>query len=158
MTRPQVQAVIPGCESDDEKIQTPELTARVHAWLDAQEAQRRAALETRTVHALMVAELVLANVKRYPYLDRSTGKKHYVVVARDPKAKTIKAPKPKTAKQEAKADKAAEKKQRDKAESVEHRKVSRASVEGELRHAVPAVPDDVDPFERTRRAMDGLAT
>jgi hypothetical protein len=163
MTRPQIQSTIPGTESDEDKIQTPELTARVHAWLDAQEAQRRASLETKTIHALMIAELTLANVKRYPYLDRKTGHKRYVTVAAEPKAKTIKAP---TAKQEGRkaraaeraAEKAKEKREADKAESVEHRKVSRTPEHDAITKPKPlAIVEDVDPFAATRAAMEGNA-
>lgn len=162
MTRPQIQSVIPGCETPDELIQTPELTARVHAWLDAQEAQKRAALETRTAHGLMIAALTLANVKRYPYTDRSTGVKRYVTVAAEPKAKTIKAPtvKRKSAAQERREEKAAEKKARDAAEAVEHRKVSREAAERDLGRSLDKPAPDaepLDPFAATRAALGDLA-
>lgn len=182
MTRPQIQSSIPGCESNDDLIQTPELTARVHAWLDAQENQRRASLETKTIHALMIADLTLADIKRYPYLDRKTGQKRYVTVAAEPKAKTIKAPTnkqqgKKSAKAERAAEKAKEKRDAEAAESVEHRKVSRtpehdaianrARPDGNVQLTVtrngetvvvepPAIDDD--PFAKTRAAMEGATT
>lgn len=164
MTRPQIQSVIPGCESDEDKIKTDALTKRVHEWLDAQEEQRRAALHTKTIHALMIAELVLADVKRYPYLDRKTGAKRYVTVAAEPKARTMKAPTNKqqgkhAAKKERAAEKAKEKRQADAANEVEHRKVTRTPEHDEIvKPRAPAVVEDVDPFAKIRGAMEGVAT
>lgn len=141
------QTEIPGTETPTDTAVTPELDAQVHGWLDAKDAQVKAATDTKLRHTVLLVKLAEAGVQRYPYTDRATGKKHYVVVARDPKAKTIKAPKPKTAKQEAKADKAKEKREKDAAETVEQRTVSRESV-----------ADEIDPFARTRQAMGELAT
>ncbi len=169
------QLVIPGCESDEEKIKTPELTTRVHSWLDAQEAQRRAALETKTIHALMIAELTLANVKRYPYLDRKTGTKRYVTVGAEPKARTIKAPTNKqqgknAAKKERAAEKAKEKREADAENEVEHRKVTRTAEHDEIakRGSVKLTvthdgqtvdaTEALDPFGKIRASLEGSAT
>lgn len=140
------QTEIPGTEAPS--VRTDELDARLYAYLDTYEAKRAAAIHAKDLESILLAELEAAGIPRYPYTDRA-GDSRFFVTDKTPRAKTVKAP---TAKQEgrkARKEKAA-------ADSVEVRTVSRASVELELRHAVPAVPDDVDPFERTRRAMDGL--
>lgn len=112
-------------------------------------------METRTIHALMIAELALANIPRYPYLDRATGAKRYVVVKADPKAATIKAPskKQQSAKAERAAEKRGEKKAADEAARVEVRKIDGDKARAEIRKPAPAA-DVSDPFAATRERME----
>lgn len=109
------------------------------AWLDAQHDQRTAADTTKIRHATLLAKLAEAGIERYPYLDRTSGQKRYVVADKTPKAKTIKAPTVGKAKRERKR-----KGEVPPEERVEHRRVSRASVE-----------DEVDPFRKVRGEMGG---
>lgn len=131
------QTEIPGTE-DPSRI--TEVDDTLFAWLDAREAQRKAADTTKIKHASLLERLAELGIDRYAYLDQFTGKKRFVVVKRDPKAATQKAPSPRRPKRErAKPD-------REKPEDqVEHRKVSRASV-----------ADEIDPFARLRDSIDSL--
>lgn len=112
--------------------------AVLYAWLDAKHEQRTAADTTKIRHLTLLAKLAEAGIERYPYLDRTTGQKRYVVADKTPKAKTVKAPTVGKAKRERK------RKGTPPEERVEHRRVSRESVE-----------DEIDPFAKTRRSMDG---
>lgn len=132
------QLFIDGTEPPPDPARDPDVDDAVFAWLDAKAAQRKAADTTKIKHASLLAMLGDKEIERYPYLDQFTGKKRFVVVKREPKAATTNAPKPPKPKRERK-----ERKKPDPAEQVEHRKVSRASVEAEI-----------DPFAATRRSMD----
>ncbi len=119
----------------------------LYAWLDAQERQRGTADATKVKHAVLLARMAEAKVERYPYLDPSSGKKRTVVVARDPKAKTLAAPK------ERKPDREP-KERKPKPETVESRKVPRAQALRDIAEHQP--PPDADPFDATRQAMDAI--
>lgn len=131
------QLEIPGAE---DATRIPEVDEALYGWLDAKAAQRKAAETTKIKHASLLERLgaLVPDTERYAYLDQFTGKKRFVVVKRDPKAATTNAPKPPKPKREPK-----ERTKVDPAEQVEHRKVSRASVELEI-----------DPFAKTRAAME----
>jgi hypothetical protein len=137
MSKQPEQLYIDGTEPPPDPDRTTDDDARVHAWLDAKTAQRKAADETKLAHSVLIAALQERGVTRYPYVDAFTGKKRYVVVEPIVKAKTTKAPKPPRAKKPRK-----ERNKPDPAGAVEHRKVSRESVAAEI-----------DPFGTTREAM-----
>lgn len=147
----QEQTFIPGTEP----VRNPDIEQALDAWMAAKAEQKDAAETTRLRHTSLLLRLAEAGIERYPYIDPSSGKKKLVVVARDPKAKTITAPKEsKLRRDRGEADEPGEEvtesprdsksKTSAKESKVEHRKVSRASVE-----------DEIDPFARTRAAMDG---
>ena len=127
------QTEIPGCEDPQ---RNPEVDEVLYAYLDAKAAQKKAADATRIKHASLLDHLASLGITRYPYVDQFTGKKRYVVVAKEPKVKTQRAPSPR----KPRAKREREKPNPD--EQVEHRKVSRASVEAEI-----------DPFAGVRRDM-----
>ena len=139
------QTYIPGTEPTPDPAHDPEISAQVDAWQKAKQEQREAADTTAIRHAKLLELLNDRGVARYPYTDPATGRKRYVVVEAEPKAKLTKpiAQKPKD---ERKAEKRAEKRDVQLAASVEHRKVSRAEVEAEM--------GPTDPFRATREAME----
>ncbi len=139
-TKPAEQTFIPGTEPAPEPERDQDADDRVYAWLDAKAAQKKAADTTKIKHASLLERLAELGVDRYPYLDQFTGKKRFVVVKREPKAGTTNAPKPRKVREKREREKP------DPAEQVEHRKVSRASVEAEI-----------DPFASTRKAMESGA-
>jgi len=132
------QTEIPGTE---DPARDHEADERLFAWLDAKSAQRKAADTTKIKHASLLERLGELGIDRYAYLDQFSGKKRFVVVKREPKVVTTRAPKPPRARRSRKHPEV-EAKLPD-AERVEHRKVSRASVEAEI-----------DPFGATRAAME----
>jgi hypothetical protein len=135
------QLYFEGTEPPPDPARDSEADERVYAWLDAKAAQKKALDVTKIKHASMLERLGELKVERYPYTDQFSGKKRFVVVKRDPKAvmtSVPRAPKPRFAKTPRKSTKV------DPAEQVEHRKVSRASVQAEI-----------DPFGATRENMNG---
>lgn len=130
------QTEIPGTEVPD--VTTREDDARVFAWLDAKAAQKKAAQHAKDAHLVLVTALQERGIERYPFVDQFTGKKRFIAVEKLPKAKATNAPKPPKARREKKPRDP----KPDPAEQVEHRKVSRASVEAEI-----------DPFAATREKM-----
>lgn len=142
--RPSEQTYIPGTEPPNERI--PDVDERLYAWLNAKDEQRRAADTTKIRHASLLEKLAELGLTRYRYLDPHDGKKREVVVAREPKAKTLKAEgMPRRARNDAKAEKRSERRKRDRDAAVEHRTVPRTSVEQEI-----------DPFAATRAQMDAV--
>lgn len=143
----QQQTEIPGTE----QVRNPEIEQALDAWLDAKESQKDASQTTKLRHHSLLLRLAESGIDRYPYIDARTGKKKHVVIARDPKAKTVAAPKEsKLRRDRGEVDEPGEEVTApvDKnADKVEHRKVSRASVEKEI-----------DPFASTRAAMNGDAS
>lgn len=147
------QTFIPGTEP----VRNPEIEQALDAWMSAKDDQKDAASTTKIRHQSLLLRLAEVGIDRYPYIDPSTGKKRMVVVARDPKAKTITAPKDsKQRRDRGELDELGEEvtvatakveklkaKAKQKADKVEHRKVPRASVEAEI-----------DPFAATRASMD----
>ena len=139
MSKRQEQTQIPGTEPED--ITTREDDARLYAWLDAKTVQRKAAGDTKLAHSVLIAALAERGIDRYPYVDQFTGKKRFLVVKREPRATTTKVPAPPRARRSRKHPEI-EAKLPDE-DRVEHRKVSRESVEAEI-----------DPFAATRRSME----
>lgn len=135
MTKNPEQTFLPGTEPPPDPVKTAEDDARVHAWLDAKAAQAKAADHAKLAHLVLITALAERGIERYPYVDAFTGDKRFVVVKREPKASTTKAPK-------ARKPRRAREPKAEPAEQVEHRKVSRESV-----------ADIVDPFAKTREAM-----
>jgi hypothetical protein len=127
------QLEIPGAE---DPARNDEVDAALYAWLDAKEERRKSTDATKIKHASLIERLTALGIERYGYLDAYTGRKKFVVVKRDAKATTTRAPSPPKPKKE-RAPKAKPE------EQVEHRKVSRASVEAE-----------VDPFAQVRSKME----
>lgn len=120
------QLEIPGCEDPARDL---------YAWLDAKDDQRRAADTSKIRHDKLLELLAARGIERYPYLERTSGKKRYVVADKTPKAKIVKPPAVRAPKRRREATPPEE--------QVEHRKVPRKSVEHEL-----------DPFAGTRSAME----
>lgn len=137
MSKPAEQLYIDGTEPPPDPAKDHEADDRLYAWLDAKSAQKKAADATRIKHASLLERLGELGIDRYPYVDRFTGKKRFLVVKREPKAATTNAPKLRRPRAKREREKP------DPAEQVEHRKVSRASVESEI-----------DPFATTRAAME----
>lgn len=139
----QQQTEIPGTEP----VRNAEIEQALDAWLAAKDEQKSAGETTRLRHFSLLQRLGEAGLENYPYVDPSTGKKKLVVVARDPKAKMIAAPREsKQRRDRGEVDEPGEEVTApvDKtADQVEHRKVSRKSVEA-----------DIDPFAATRAAME----
>jgi hypothetical protein len=145
MTR---QTEIPGTETP----KNPDIEHALDMWLEAKDEQRRAADAVKLRHATLLLHLQNVGCDAYPYVDPKTGKKKQVVVARDPRAKVVKAPKwnrkdvdvgDEVTPEEKAVEKAA-KKAKAEAERVETRRVKRKDVEGEI-----------DPFASTRSRMNG---
>lgn len=135
----QQQTEIPGTETP----KNPEVEQALDAWLNAKDEQKDAAATTKLRHHSLLLRLAEAKIERYPYIDPSSGKKKMVVVAREPKAKTITAPKESQARRDrGDVDEPGEEVTTP-AETVEHRKVSRESVENEI-----------DPFGGVRARME----
>lgn len=164
MTRPQIQAEIPGTEAP-----TPDaaLLDRLWSYFDARDEQKRKAADTKLKLAVLFAAMAEAGIERLAYLDPASGKRRYFTRDQTPRPKIVKEPRTRTPKAERaaerKAEKAKAKRETDAAEAVEHRKVSRESVEAEIGRkltvngveVLPPVEDD-DPFEQTRRALEGM--
>ncbi len=139
----QQQTEIPGTEP----VRNTEIEQALDAWLAAKDDQKDTAHTTKVRHHSLLIRLGEAGIDRYPYIDPANGKKKMLVVARDPKAKTITAPKEsKLRRDRGEVDEPGEEvtapTNKD-ADKVEHRKVSRASVDTEI-----------DPFASTRAAME----
>ncbi len=134
------QTFIPGTEPPPDPDRDEAIDAALDAWLEAQVEQKRAADTARIRHLSLLALLSERQIARYPYVERTTGRKRYAVVASDPRVKTVKQAAPKK-----------ERKKREKAdadESVEVRHVSRETAEREV--------GPLDPFAATRAQMGGL--
>jgi hypothetical protein len=124
----------------------PAIDEALDAWLEAKNEQKNSAAATKIRHATLCTRITEAGIERYPYIDRTTGKKRYVYPDTTPKLKTSPAPRPRKEKRPKRGP--------DKGwaenvevvilpdEKVEKRKVSRASVEKEI-----------DPFASMRAAM-----
>lgn len=125
-------------EPPPDPVRTPELDKVVFAWLDAKEAQRKAAQATKDAHLVLMYKLEEAKIEKYPYVDKWTGYKGYVTVKTTRKASTAKAPK---AKRAAKVGRE-RKPKTPMSEQVESRRVPRETVEHEI-----------DPFASTRVMM-----
>lgn len=142
MTR---QTEIPGTEAPHHD----EVEDAIDAWIDAKEEQRYAAEKTKLRHASLLVLMGNLGLEAYPYVDRTTGKKKQLVIAREPKAKAINAPKwnRRDMDDTEAEDLVGEAVVIDDPEAVdnkiERRKVKRSSVEAEL-----------DPFSATRGALE----
>lgn len=130
------QLDIPGTEPD---YKNDDIERALDAWLDAKDEQKGAGEATKLRHSALLIQMADAGAEQYPYIERSTGKKKWVVIARDPKAKTISAPRGRSEPEDV-GDEVETPKEDDR---VEHRKVSRASVE-----------DEIDPFAKTRAKIE----
>lgn len=144
MGRPLIQSEIPGFE---DPTRDPDLDRVLFAWLDAKDEQKQAVATTTLKHSMLLFEIAERGHERYPYLDRSTGKKKYVVVEKKPRAKIIGAPGGGKRGRKSK-DKSVEVLPPDESDGkVESRRRSRESVEAEI--------GPLDPFASTRAAMGG---
>lgn len=138
MARTQKQTYIPGtAPADDPNIEAVNLA--LDAWNGAKQEQKTASEATKIRHMSLVETMLEHGLDRYPYIDAQTGKKKHVVIKRDPRAATTNAPR--VRREDAEPGEAVE--PRPTTETVEHRKVSHASVANE-----------VDPFAATRAAME----
>jgi hypothetical protein len=143
MTRPQIQAEIPGTE---DTTRDPAMDERLWSYLDGKEEQARIGRDLKLRLSVLFAAMAEKGIDRIPYIDRASGKRKFFYADRSPKPKTTKEPRARKPKDEKKAEKQREKKEREQAESVEHRKVSRAEVEKDI--------GPLDPFAATREAME----
>lgn len=137
------QIFIPGTEPPAEP-KVVEIDTALHAWLDAKDNQTGAAETTKVRHATLMSLMAEHKLERYPFLDKY-GKRKAIVADKTPKAKVTNAPKlkKKSAAQERREEKAEETRKTEKENSVEVRRVSRASVESEI-----------DPFAATRAQLE----
>lgn len=152
------QTYIPGTEPTPDPAHDPEISAQVDAWQKAKQEQREAADTTAIRHAKLLELLNDRGVARYPYTDPATGRKRYVVVEAEPKAKLTK-PITQKPKDERAAEKRAEKREADEAARVSHRKVDGDEARKKLKITVTAGGEtvdvsDVDPFAKVRESME----
>lgn len=139
MTRPAIQTFIPGTEPPDAG-RSDAVDEIVYAWLDSREEQKRHGESTKIRHATLLAKLAELGLERYPYLERTSGKKRYVAADRTPKVKIIRPPQLRMGRrgkkirvERADSDAPAKETAAEKdANTVEHRKVPRKSVEKEI--------------------------
>lgn len=145
-TRIQKQSYLPGAEPpDDPDIE--EINQGLDAYLSAQGDQKQAGETTRIRHASLVQLISDHGLDRYPYIDPASGKKKHIVIARDPKLKSVPAPKKKQRREEpgeSVEPKPKPTRAEKDAETVEHRKVNRADVVKEL---------NLDPFAGVRAKL-----
>lgn len=113
-------------------VRNPELDKLVDAVLEAEDAQRAATATKKLRYEVYLAELAIRGLDRYPYVDARTGKKRYLGRKTTTTVAKTNAPRMPKPKDEAKAEKRAEKKQREKDEAVESRRVPRATVADEI--------------------------
>lgn len=152
------QQEIPGYEAP----KNADIEQAIDLWLDAKEEAKRAAETTKLRHATLLLHMQQAGLDVYPFVDPKNGKKRQVVIARDPKAKTLK--QPRWNRRDDDADIGAEVEVRDAADMtplnsdsppaddepatdnvVEMRRVKRTAAHDAV----------IDPFASTRAAMDG---
>jgi hypothetical protein len=140
------QTEIPGTEVP----KNPDIERSIDQWLESKDEQKYATEKTKLRHSTLLLHMQTAGIDVYPFLDPKTGKKKQIVIARDPKAKTLKQPRWNRRDKDAEDDVGEEVEVTDVSEEtpavdnkVEKRRVSRASVEQEI-----------DPFASTRRALD----
>jgi DNA adenine methylase len=134
------QTEIPGTEAPD---RVPAVEEAISEWLDAKVQQRRAADETKTKHAAIIALYAEHGIDVHPYSDPKTGKPKRLWLAKEPKAKSSSVPVPRVggrrgrrggARREADAVIAGEEGETKPVEDtkVEFRRVPRKSVEKEF--------------------------
>ena len=82
------QSEIPGFES----VKNPDIERAIDAWLEAKVEQKRAAETTKLRHSALLIQMGNAGIEAYQFIEPGSGRKKLLVVARDPKAKTTKAP------------------------------------------------------------------
>lgn len=132
------QTYFPGTEPPN---QDPDIEAALDAWLEAKHQQKNASEATNIAHAALVVRVTESGREHYAYVDRTSGKKRIVYPDRSPRMKTKAAAR---SRQEETTGEEVERPSTDRlAETVEMRRVPRASVEKEI-----------DPFAATRAAMD----
>lgn len=115
----------------------------IDMWLDAKTEQRRAVETTKMRHATLLLHMQNAKLDAYPFVDPANGKKKQVVIARDPKAKAIKASPRNRRDDDAEIGDEITVEDAEPDNVVEMRRVPRDTVEQEI-----------DPFAATRQAMD----
>ena len=153
------QMEIAGCEAP----KNVDIENAIDQWLEAKDEQKYATEKTRLRHSALLIHMQNAGIDAYPYTDAKTGRKKQVVIARDPKAKTLKAPRPN--RRDDDADIGDEVEVRD-AELTPLNSDSPPTDEPavdnvvEMRRVKRTAAHDavVDPFASTRGAMDAAAT
>lgn len=139
------QLYIAGTEPPPDPDKHPEIDDALDAWLAAKKKRAAAAEAEKIRHESLLERLSDFGIERYPFHDE-TGRKKYVVAAKQTKAKTVNAP---SKKQEGRdADSRRERALLERETSVETRRVPRAEALAELEPA--------DPFAATRSAMEDL--
>lgn len=133
------QLEIAGTERPDKN---PDIERALDAWLEAKDEQKGSGERVKLRHSSLLIQMADAGIERYPYIDSSSGKRKEVVIARDPKAKTITAVRFRRDEPDDPGEEVTPPQDKN-ADKVEHRKVSRASVEKEI-----------DPFGSTRTALE----
>lgn len=123
------------------EVKIPEIDDALDAWLEAKVEQRRAADTTKIRHLSLLDRMTVHGIERYPFVDRTTGKKQEVVNELKHAAKVKRAPRKRDRDEEPGEEVTAPKVD----DKVESRRVSRASVEAEIGKS--------DPFAGVRDAI-----
>lgn len=132
MAKQPEQLYFDGTAPPPDPTRTPELDAKLWAWLESRDEQRRVGEKRKDHEHLLMHALVEAGIEKYPYLDPSTQKKRFFVADKTPKAKTVSAHEPKMPKPKKRDAEEIAKREETEANRVEQRRVSRASVDAEL--------------------------
>jgi hypothetical protein len=131
-----------------------DIEASLDLWLEARDEQKYAVDKTKLRHAALLLHMANAGIDAYPFVDQRTGKKRQVVIARDPKAKTLSAPRPNRRDDDAEiAEEITDERVLSVVDEpavdnvVEMRRVKRESIE-----------DEIDPFAIVRSALEEAVT
>lgn len=82
------QQEIPGTEAP----KNVDIESAIDLWLESKDEQKYATERTKLRHQTLLLHMGNAGIDVYPFTCPKSGKKKQIVVARDPKAKTLKAP------------------------------------------------------------------
>jgi hypothetical protein len=69
-----------------------DIESAIDLWLESKDEQKYATERTKLRHQTLLLHMGVAGIDVYPFTCPKSGKKKQIVVARDPKAKTLKAP------------------------------------------------------------------
>jgi len=128
-----------------ETPKNPDIEQAIDLWLEAKVEQRRAADTAKLRHATLLLHMQNAGCDTYPFVDPTTGKKRQVAIARDPKAKNLKAPRWDRRDRDVEEPPEVKVEDLESDGKVESRRVKRSTVKN--------ADQVVDPFASTRSAM-----
>lgn len=143
------QLYFDGTAPPPDPTRTPDLDAKLWAWLESRDEQRRVGEKRKDNEHLLMHALVEAGIDKYPFTDSVSGKKRYFVADKTPKPKTIAAFEPKKPKAKKRDAEEIAKREETEANRVEQRRVPRASVADEIGEGANA-----DPFRATRELLE----